>query len=70
MKDGLKCVIIDLDNTLWGGVIGDDGIEHIEIGDLGNGKVFTAFQNGCWSLKRGIMLCIWQKQRIHSKRAI
>ena len=30
-----KCVICDLDNTLWGGVIGDDGIGGIEIGELG-----------------------------------
>jgi predicted enzyme involved in methoxymalonyl-ACP biosynthesis len=28
-----KCVILDLDNTVWGGVIGDDGLEKIEIGD-------------------------------------
>jgi len=57
-----KCVIIDLDNTLWGGVIGDDGIEHIEIGDLGNGKVFTAFQKWLLELKkRGIILCICSK---------
>ena len=29
-----KCLILDLDNTLWGGVIGDDGIENIQIGNL------------------------------------
>jgi len=39
-----KCVILDLDNTLWGGVIGDDGYENIEIGTLGIGKAFTEFQ--------------------------
>ncbi len=33
-----KCLVLDLDNTLWGGVIGDDGIENIEIGNLGIGK--------------------------------
>src|SRR5262249_14454393 len=34
---GLKCIILDLDNTLWGGVIGDDGIDNIQLGDLGFG---------------------------------
>ena len=39
-----KCVILDLDNTMWGGIIGDDGIENIQIGQLGIGKAFTEFQ--------------------------
>ena len=39
-----KCVILDLDNTTWGGVIGDDGIENIQIGSLGIGKAFSEFQ--------------------------
>src|SRR5262249_23521945 len=32
-----KCLVLDLDNTVWGGVIGDDGIENIQIGELGMG---------------------------------
>ena len=36
-----KCLILDLDNTLWGGVIGDDGLENIHLGSLGIGKAFT-----------------------------
>lgn len=39
-----KCVILDLDNTLWGGVIGDDGLAGIEIGQLGKGHVFSNLQ--------------------------
>ena len=40
-----KCLILDLDNTVWGGVIGDDGIEGIQLGHgLGIGKAFTEFQ--------------------------
>lgn len=36
-----KCLILDLDNTLWGGVIGDDGLEGIQLGHgLGIGKAF------------------------------
>src|SRR5436190_11276689 len=36
-----KCLVLDLDNTLWGGIIGDDGIENIQLGSLGIGKAFT-----------------------------
>jgi FkbH-like protein len=57
-----KCVILDLDNTLWGGVIGDDGYENIEIGTLGIGKVFTEFQKWLKELKhRGIILAVCSK---------
>lgn len=45
-----KCVILDLDNTLWGGVIGDDGLEGIQLGHgLGIGTSFSEFQlfSGC-----------------------
>jgi len=35
-----KCVILDLDNTTWGGIIGADGLENIHVGRLGNGQGF------------------------------
>ncbi|MDR1719609.1 MAG: HAD-IIIC family phosphatase [Dysgonamonadaceae bacterium] len=57
-----KCVIVDLDNTLWGGVIGDDGIEKIQLGSLGIGKAFTEFQYWLKKLKnRGIILAVCSK---------
>ncbi len=58
-----KCLILDLDNTLWGGVIGDDGIEGIQLGHgLGIGKAFTEFQMWVKKLKdRGIIICICSK---------
>lgn len=57
-----KCVILDLDNTTWGGVIGDDGIENIEIGILGIGKAFTEFQHWIKKLKnRGIIIAVCSK---------
>ena len=57
-----KCLILDLDNTLWGGIIGDDGIENIQIGDLGIGKAFTEFQYWIKQLKnRGIIIAICSK---------
>ena len=46
-----KCVICDLDNTLWGGVIGDDGMGGIEIGELGRGHAFTDLQRWLKQLK-------------------
>lgn len=58
-----KCIILDLDNTLWGGVIGDDGIEGIQLGHgLGIGKAFTEFQMWVKKLRqRGIILCVASK---------
>lgn len=57
-----KCLILDLDNTTWGGIIGDDGMEGIQIGDLGIGKAFTKFQQWALQLKqRGIILAVCSK---------
>ena len=58
-----KCLILDLDNTMWGGVIGDDGLEGIQLGHgLGIGKAFTEFQMWVKKLKdRGIIICICSK---------
>jgi len=58
-----KCVILDLDNTLWGGVIGDDGLFGIELGHgLGIGKMFSELQEWLLKLrKRGIILCVCSK---------
>ena len=58
-----KCLILDLDNTVWGGVIGDDGIEGIQLGHgLGIGKMFTEFQMWVKKLKqRGIIICVASK---------
>jgi FkbH-like protein len=54
-----KCLILDLDNTLWGGIIGDDGLEGIEIGNYGIGKAYSCFQAWVKQLKnRGIILAI------------
>ncbi len=54
-----KCLILDLDNTIWGGIIGDDGIENIQIGNLGIGKAFITLQKWIKELKeRGIILAV------------
>jgi len=57
-----KCVVLDLDNTLWGGVIGDDGMEGIQIGELGVGHAFEDLQRWLKELKnRGIILAVCSK---------
>jgi FkbH-like protein len=58
-----KCLILDLDNTLWGGIVGDDGWENIHIGHgLGIGKAFTEFQHWIKMLKnRGIIIAVCSK---------
>ena len=57
-----KCVVLDLDNTLWGGVIGDDGLSGIQIGELGTGQAFSDFQAWLKELKnRGMLLAVCSK---------
>ena len=58
-----KCLVLDLDNTLWGGIIGDDGMEHIEIGhETPTAEAYTAFQEYVLKLKeRGIILAVCSK---------
>jgi FkbH-like protein len=58
-----KCLVLDLDNTLWGGVIGDDGPENIKIGrETAVGEAYTAFQEYCLMLRsRGILLAVCSK---------
>ena len=58
-----KVLVLDLDNTLWGGVVADDGLEGIELGDTSaRGEAFKAFQKEILSLKqRGVLLAICSK---------
>ena len=58
----VKCVVVDLDNTLWDGVIGDDGLEGIAIGPFGDGEPFFRLQHHLLELKRrGIVLAVCSK---------
>jgi len=57
-----KCVVVDLDNTLWGGIIADDGLEGIEVGRTGAGESHLALQRYLLSLKqRGYFLAVCSK---------
>jgi len=57
-----KCIVLDLDNTLWGGVLGEDGVEGIKIGGDYPGKAFLFFQKALLELsKSGVILTICSK---------
>jgi FkbH-like protein len=59
----VKCVILDLDNTLWGGILGDVGYDGIELGEVSAiGQAYHRFQNALLQLKmRGVILAICSK---------
>jgi FkbH-like protein len=57
-----KCLVLDLDNTLWGGVIGEDGFDHIKLDNKSPGNSFMDFQRHILELhKRGIILAVNSK---------
>lgn len=57
-----KCLVLDLDNTLWGGIIGEDGISALKISGAYPGNCFNSFQKLVLQLKKqGIILCICSK---------
>lgn len=67
----VKCVVLDLDNTLWGGVVGDDGLEGIGLGDLDDGGAFRFFQLYLRELsRRGIILAVCSKNNDEIARRV
>ena len=58
-----KAIALDLDNTLWGGVVGDDGVDGIEIGEeTPNGQAYREFQSYIKEFKNiGVMLTVCSK---------
>lgn len=57
-----KCIVLDLDNTLWGGIIGEDGFDDIKLGPQSPGNVYVEFQKYLLALcQRGIILAINSK---------
>jgi len=57
-----RALVLDLDNTLWGGVIGDDGMEGITLGNGADGEAFADFQAALKELTgRGIVLAVASK---------
>jgi FkbH-like protein len=58
-----KCLVLDLDNTVWGGVVGDDGVQGLALGQgSAEGEAFVAFQRYALDLsKRGVILAVCSK---------
>ena len=57
-----KCLVLDLDNTLWGGIIGEDGLAGIQLGAGVEGEAYVAFQRYVLELKeRGVILAVVSK---------
>lgn len=60
-----KCLVMDLDNTLWGGILGEDGSEGIKLGAAYPGNAFKKFQEELLELhNRGILLAIASKNNM------
>lgn len=60
-----KCIVVDLDNTLWGGVIGEDGFDGIKLGSTAPGNAYVEFQRYLLSLwQKGILLAINSKNNL------
>ena len=57
-----KCIVLDLDNTLWGGIVGEDGFDGIKLGDDPIGRAYVEFQYNLLALnQRGVLLAINSK---------
>jgi len=61
-----KVLILDLDNTLWGGVLGEEGRAHVQLSEEGEGRIFVDFQKKIKQLKElGVLLVSCSKNNLH-----
>ncbi|WP_210594397.1 HAD family hydrolase [Streptomyces sp. GESEQ-35] len=66
-----KCLVLDLDNTVWGGVLGDDGPEGIEVADTYRGEAFRAFQRLARQIaSQGVLLAAVSKNDLDPVRDV
>ena len=66
-----KIISLDLDNTLWGGVVGEDGMEGIELSDHKEGQRFYDFQRQLLEMKRrGILLAVNSKNNYDDAESV
>jgi FkbH-like protein len=57
-----KCLVLDLDNTLWGGVVGEEGLANLKLGSDANGEAFVDFQKYILGLQeKGVVLAVCSK---------
>ena len=60
-----KCIVLDLDNTLWGGIVGEDGFNKIKLGPQPPGNAYVEFQKYLLALhERGIILAVNSKNNL------
>jgi FkbH-like protein len=60
-----KCLVLDLDNTLWGGILGEDGFKDIKLSNDYNGEIFLTFQKYIKTLSNnGVILAICSKNNL------
>lgn len=65
----MKCVALDLDGTLWGGVIGEDGLNGIQLGGTAAGEAYISFQRYLKSIsQQGILLAVCSKNNDEDAR--
>lgn len=68
---GKKCIVVDLDNTLWGGVVGEDGLDGIRLGAGAEGEAYVAFQKTLRAFeRRGIILAVCSKNNDFEAREV
>jgi len=65
-KQRKKVLVLDLDNTLWGGILGEAGLDGIELADVKEGRRFKDFQTRIKELKNlGVLLTICSKNNVN-----
>lgn len=66
-----KCLVLDLDHTLWGGILGEDGISGIQIGDAYPGLAFRTFQELLLQAqKNGVILAVCSKNNLDDVKEV
>jgi len=66
-----KCLVVDLDNTLWGGIIGEDGMDGIRLGPEYPGAAYQELQRALLDLhRRGVLLAICSKNNADDAREV
>lgn len=66
-----KVIVLDCDNTLWGGIVGEDGVDKIHVGKSSQGLIFTQFQEFLATRKKiGFLLCIASKNNFNDVKSV
>lgn len=66
-----KCIVLDLDNTLWGGIVGEDGLQGLRLGEEGIALAYVEFQAELLNLyRKGILLAICSKNNAEDALAV